>query len=128
MFITFTFKIKYLFKINIVRTNIKKYKRLPCQVFIRSNLLTRKFLLFLLFLKAFLSLIANFTNVFFFNPKHPSSLINIDLIKGYFGLVFILLFSIDFIVSSGIFDTRDNSFIVMFCLILASLTNFAISL
>ena len=40
--ITFTFKIKYLFKINTVKINIKKYKRLPCQVFIRSNLLKIK--------------------------------------------------------------------------------------
>ena len=40
--ITFTFKIKYLFNINIVRTNIKKYKRLPCHEFIRSNFLNIK--------------------------------------------------------------------------------------
>ena len=57
---TFTFKIKYLFNKNIVRTNIKKYKRLPCQLFIRSNLRTRKS--FVSFLKLSFSIVANFTN------------------------------------------------------------------
>ena len=58
-----TFKIKYLFNTNIVRTNKKKYIRLPCQVFIRSNLRTRKS--FFSLLKVSISLIANFSNVFF---------------------------------------------------------------
>ena len=49
-----------------------------------------------------------------------------DLIKGYFGLIFILLFSIEFIICSGIFDIIDNSLIEMSFSILACLTNFAI--
>jgi len=109
-----------------VITNIKKYKRLPCHVLIRSNFLNRKS--FLSFFKIFLSLTANFNNVFFFNTKHSSNLINIDLIKGYSGLIFLLLSSIDFIILSGIFEMYDNSLIVRFCSILASFTNFAISL
>jgi len=60
-------------------------------------------ILFPLF-KIFLSLTANFNNEFFFNTKHSSNLINIDLIKGYFGLIFLSLFSIEFIVCSGIFE------------------------
>ncbi len=120
-----TFKIKYLFKINIVSINIKKYNKLPCQVFRRSNLVIRKF--GFSFLKLFFSLVANFTNVFFFNIKHSSSFINIDLIKGNFGLVFFLLFSIELIVCSGIFEILDNSCIVKFFCILDSFTNFAIS-
>ena len=55
------------------------------------------------------SLIANFSNEFFFNPKHSSNLINIDLIKGYFGLIFLILFSIEIIVYSGIFAILYNS-------------------
>ena len=87
--------------------SIKKYKRLPCQVFIRSNLLTINSLFS--FLEVSPSLIANFSNVFFFNPKHSSNLNNIDLINGYFGLVFLLLFYIEIIVCSGIFEIPDNS-------------------
>ena len=123
---TFTFKIKYLFNKNIVRTNIKKYKRLPCHVLIRSNFLNRKS--FPSFFKIFLSLTAKSNHVFFFNTKHSSNLINIDLIKGYSGLIFLLLFSIEFIIRSGIFEMHDNSLIVRFCCILASFTNFAISI
>ena len=78
--------------------------------------------------KIFLSLVANFNNEFFFNTKHFSNLINIDLIKGYSGLIFLLLFSIEFIILSGIFEMYDNSLIVRFCSILASFTNFAISI
>ena len=109
---TFTLKTKYLFNINIVKTNIKKYKRLPCHVFIRSNFLNRKSLS--LFFKNFFSLTANFNKVFFLNPKQSSNLINIDLIKGYFGIIFLLLFSIEFIILSGIFEMYDNSFTVGF--------------
>ena len=77
--ITFTFKIKYLFIKNKVKTNIKKYKRLPCHVLIRSNFLN--IISFPFFFKNFFSLTAKFNNVFFFNTKHSSNLINIDLIK-----------------------------------------------
>ena len=77
---TFTFKIKYLFNKNIARTNIKKYKRLPCHVLIRSNFLNTNS--FPSFFKIFLSLTAKSNNVFFFNTKHSSNLINIDLKKG----------------------------------------------
>jgi len=59
--------------------------------------------------------IAKFNNVFFFNTKHSSNLINIDLIKGYSGIVLLLLFSIEFIIRSGIFEMYDNSLIVRFC-------------
>ena len=110
--ITFTLEIKYLFNKKIVKTNIKKYNRIPCQVFIRSNLPTRNsFFSFLKvsFLKVSLSLISNFTNVFFFNTKHSSNLISMDLKKGYFGLVSLSLFSIEFIICSEIFEIRDNS-------------------
>jgi len=61
---------------------------------IRSNFLKRKS--FPSFFKIFLSLTANFNNVFFFNTKHSSNLINIDLIKGYSGLIFLLLSSMIF--------------------------------
>ena len=52
----------------------------------------------------------------------------VDLIKGYCGLIFLLLSSIEFIIRSGIFEMYDNSLIVRFCCILASFTNFAISI
>ena len=116
---------KYLFNINMVRTNKIKYKRLPCHVLIISNLLIRKsFFSFLLF---YTSLTAKFNSVFFFNTKHSSNLIRMDLIKGYLGRIFLLLFSIEYNILSGILEIRDNSSIERFCRILASLTNFAIS-
>ena len=59
--ITFTFKMKFLFNIKIDRTNIRKYKRLPCQVFIISNCLKTKS--FLSFWKVSLFLIDNSNNV-----------------------------------------------------------------
>ena len=77
---------KYLFMINRLKINIKKYNIVPCQVFIRSNLLIINFCFS--FLKVSTSLVAYFTNVFFFNTKHSSSLINMDLMKGYFGIKF----------------------------------------
>ena len=92
---TFTFKIKYLFNKNIVRTNIKKYKRLPCHVLIRSNFLNTNF--FPSFFKIFLSLTAKSNNVFFFNTKHSSNLIRIDLINTWQGSLlyfFILVLTI----------------------------------
>jgi len=67
---TFTFKIKYLFNKNIVRTNIKKYKRLPCHVLIRSNFLNTNFIPS--FFKIFLSLTAKSNNVFFVSLKRKS--------------------------------------------------------
>ena len=124
--ITFTFKIKYLFNTNIVKINVRKYIKLPCQVFIRSNLRIIKS--FFSFFKFSLSVVANLSNVFFFNAKHSSSLINIDLRKGYFGLIPLLLFSIELIVCSGIFEISYNCLMVRFCWILASFTNFAISI
>ena len=62
--IIFTFEIKYLFKKKIHKINIKKYKKVPCQVFIRSNFLKINFCFS--FLKVSTSLVANLTNVFFF--------------------------------------------------------------
>ena len=47
---------------------------------IRSNFLNIKSFPF--FFKIFLSLTAKFNNVFFFNTKHSSNLINTDLKKG----------------------------------------------
>ena len=85
----------------------------PEYPFIRSNLLKIKS--FFSFLYISFSLVANFTNVFFFNTKHSSNLIKIDLIKGYSGLVLLLLFSIEFIIRSGIFEMYDNSLIERFC-------------
>ena len=122
--IIFTFKTKYLFKINIDKINIKKYNKVPCQVFIRSNLPTIKS--YFSFLKFSTSSIDYFINLFFFNAKHSSSLINIDRMKGYFGIDFSSLFSIEIIVCSGIFEILDNSWMDRFCWILASFTNLAI--
>ena len=48
--------------------------------------------------------------------------------KGYLGIRFLLLFSKDIIVFSGILEMRANSSMVRFCWILASLTNLPISL
>ena len=86
----------------MVRIKIKKYKILPCQVFKISNLLIIKSLLCLL--KVFFSLIIKLNNEFFLISRHFSNLINIDLMKGYFGLRFSILFSIELIVCSGIFE------------------------
>ena len=80
---------------NIVEISIKKYKRLPCHELIRSNFLNRK--TFPSLFKIFLSLTANFNNVFFFKAKHSSNLINIDLINTWQGSLlyfFILVLTI----------------------------------
>ena len=45
-----------------------------------------------------------------FKSEKPDFLVSkFDLINGYFGLVFSLLFSIEFIVCSGIFEINDKS-------------------
>ena len=70
--------------------------------------------LFLLSSKEFGSFIANPAKVLFFKDKHFSSLNNIDLRKGSLGLSSLILFSIEFIEDSGIFEILDNSFIEIF--------------
>ena len=100
----FGFEIKCLSKIKIVKRSIKKYKRLPCQVLIRSNLLITKS--FLSFLKVFVSLVIKFTNIFFSNIRQFSNLINIDLMKGYLGLRSSILFSMELIVCAEFRNTR----------------------
>ena len=77
--------------------------------------------------KVFVSLILSPTKVLFFKYKHFSSLNNIDLIKGSLGLRFLILFSIEFIEDSGIFEISDNSLIEKPFWILASFTNLPIS-
>ena len=96
------FELKKRLTINNVKIRDKKYKKITFQEFRKSNLLTIYFLL--LFSKVLVSLIANSTKVLSFKDKHFSSLNNIDLIKGYLGLISLIFFSIEFIEDTGIFE------------------------
>ena len=117
--------IKYFFKPNKITIKIKKYKTLPIQVLRKSYFLRKN--LFWYFLEIVVSLIDKSTSVFFFNSKLSSNLNSIDLINGYLGRIFSILFSIEIIVCSGIFVKRDKSSREIFFLILACFTNFPIS-
>ena len=85
---------------------------MPCQVLIRSNLLIRKF--GFSFLKFSPSLVANFTSEFFFNSKHSSNFINMDLIKGNFGLIFFALLAKNILNYGGKFQISDEKQNIIF--------------